>query len=382
MSFKKRYGEDNWLWTPDPTMTGSSPLSDTVKFWLDGDYTASFVTSSFRGYPVISTATDRVASISFIGDSSYPPVYPITASAGTDGEIGNRSTIWFSNVVGVGSQPIRNFQIGRMTSSIGAIDNKLPGDDEARAVFYVAKFHGWRTALAGYAWQYGDNAANQTYGLGGNPSGSADLESGWAHSKATLFLSRYGSTKNFTSGSEDLVSRASVTQVFYQFHEQGSGNGGISINGASAQYTYSGATLETNVDSNGSFFFGGEVENSAVRPHWTLAEMIIIDGVPSTSDRQRIEGYLAHKWDQTGSLPSDHPYKSTPPYNGRPIPITYDIDSGAEPFPDGTTDFVIRAYQNISSQYDRNTDQVPFSKVIKGPRNLRGRISAYSSSLG
>jgi hypothetical protein len=382
VSFKKRYGEDNWLWTPDSTMTGSSPLADTVNFWLDADYTSSFTTTTVGGYPVISTAQDRIANIAFVGDATYPPVYPTTASAGTNADIGNRPTIWFSNVINVGSQPIRNFQIGRMTSSIGAIDGKLPGDDEARAVFYVAKFHGWRTALAGYAWQYGDNAANQTYGLGGNPSGSADQESGWAHSQATLFLSRYGSTKNFTSGSEDLVSRASVTQLFYQFHEQGSGNGGISINGASAQYTYSGVTLETNVDSNGSFFFGGEVENSAVRPHWTLAEMIIIDGVPSTSDRQRIEGYLAHKWDQTDSLPSDHPYKTTPPYNGRPIPITYDITASAPEFPSIASNFTVNAYKNISVQFDRNTDQVPFSKVIKGPRNLRGRISAYSSSLG
>jgi hypothetical protein len=34
----------------------------------------------------------------------------------------------------------------------------------------------------------------------------------------------------------------------------------------------------------------------------------------STVTRQQIEGYLAHKWGLTGSLPAGHPYKTTPPY--------------------------------------------------------------------
>ena len=33
----------------------------------------------------------------------------------------------------------------------------------------------------------------------------------------------------------------------------------------------------------------------------------------SIENRQRIEGYLAHKWNLAASLPSDHPYKSAPP---------------------------------------------------------------------
>lgn len=30
--------------------------------------------------------------------------------------------------------------------------------------------------------------------------------------------------------------------------------------------------------------------------------------------RQKLEGYLAHKWGLTANLPADHPYKTTPPY--------------------------------------------------------------------
>jgi hypothetical protein len=44
-----------------------------------------------------------------------------------------------------------------------------------------------------------------------------------------------------------------------------------------------------------------------------IAEIIVIDGVSTTNTRQRIEGYLAHKWGLASNLPIGHPYKSTPP---------------------------------------------------------------------
>ena len=44
-----------------------------------------------------------------------------------------------------------------------------------------------------------------------------------------------------------------------------------------------------------------------------IAEFIIVDGVASTSDRQKVEGYLAHKWGTTSALASSHPYKSSQP---------------------------------------------------------------------
>jgi hypothetical protein len=44
-----------------------------------------------------------------------------------------------------------------------------------------------------------------------------------------------------------------------------------------------------------------------------IAEVIVIGSVVDTSTRQMIEGYFAHKWGLTASLPNDHPYKSSPP---------------------------------------------------------------------
>jgi hypothetical protein len=45
----------------------------------------------------------------------------------------------------------------------------------------------------------------------------------------------------------------------------------------------------------------------------TLSEFVVSTNVITTTDRQKLEGYLAHKWGLEGNLPADHPYKSAAP---------------------------------------------------------------------
>lgn len=44
-----------------------------------------------------------------------------------------------------------------------------------------------------------------------------------------------------------------------------------------------------------------------------ISEMIVNNGVLSTLDRQRLEGYLAWKWGLESNLPAGHPFRNTPP---------------------------------------------------------------------
>ena len=44
-----------------------------------------------------------------------------------------------------------------------------------------------------------------------------------------------------------------------------------------------------------------------------IAEVIISSSAVSSDIRQKLEGYLAHKWGLTANLPSDHPYKLVGP---------------------------------------------------------------------
>jgi hypothetical protein len=47
--------------------------------------------------------------------------------------------------------------------------------------------------------------------------------------------------------------------------------------------------------------------------NYELAEVLAINTELSTSDRQKLEGYLAHKWGLAGNLPADHPWKNQAP---------------------------------------------------------------------
>jgi hypothetical protein len=44
-----------------------------------------------------------------------------------------------------------------------------------------------------------------------------------------------------------------------------------------------------------------------------MAEAVVCIGTLSQSDREKLEGYFAHRWGIESSLPSGHPYKSSPP---------------------------------------------------------------------
>jgi len=44
-----------------------------------------------------------------------------------------------------------------------------------------------------------------------------------------------------------------------------------------------------------------------------IAEVVICDALLSGTDREKVEGYLAHKWGLESNLPSTHPYKSSAP---------------------------------------------------------------------
>lgn len=48
-------------------------------------------------------------------------------------------------------------------------------------------------------------------------------------------------------------------------------------------------------------------------PDIDLGEILIFRSALSTADRQKVEGYLAHKWGIAANLPAGHPYKSSPP---------------------------------------------------------------------
>lgn len=63
----------------------------------------------------------------------------------------------------------------------------------------------------------------------------------------------------------------------------------------------------------GKLQIGGVDDISVRRFAGTLAEVVVLDTSASTENRQKLEGYLAHKWGLAANLPANHPYKTAPP---------------------------------------------------------------------
>jgi hypothetical protein len=89
----------------------------------------------------------------------------------------------------------------------------------------------------------------------------------------------------------------------------GGPNAALIVNGD----TPGGTFTVTDTGTDGPFYLGG-INGSSYRDfEGDISEVIILPYVPSESVRQRIEGYLAHKWGFTSKLPMDHPYKNLAP---------------------------------------------------------------------
>jgi hypothetical protein len=69
-----------------------------------------------------------------------------------------------------------------------------------------------------------------------------------------------------------------------------------------------------NTTSDG--FSIGSLQGAAVATYYTamtVGEILVFHTAIDTDTRQRVEGYLAHKWGLTANLPAGHPYTTTPP---------------------------------------------------------------------
>lgn len=92
-------------------------------------------------------------------------------------------------------------------------------------------------------------------------------------------------------------------------------DGGVYTAGVGAPF-YSTASNTVGFDSAPKF--GRSVRDPTGSPYlyymdgWT-AEIVLTNAKLGATDRQKLEGFLAHKWGLTGNLDAGHPYRSSPP---------------------------------------------------------------------
>lgn len=89
-----------------------------------------------------------------------------------------------------------------------------------------------------------------------------------------------------------------------------SGSAQLHIDGDLIQTRFTGAPIPSD---NASPLFIGRDPSANRFADVDFAEILLFGGVLSSADRQRIEGYLAHKWGLAANLPAEHPHRATAP---------------------------------------------------------------------
>jgi len=126
--------------------------------------------------------------------------------------------------------------------------------------------------------------------------------------------------------------------------------------GLSKQVLANGKSEGANASAGviGTMAGGGRIGNAVGHGFYggDIAEIIFVTGTVTTADRERMEGYLAHKWGLTAQLPEAHPYKNSVPLalskianlNGDivdadndPLTITWSVISSPAPVTFGDT---------------------------------------------
>ncbi len=167
---------------------------------------------------------------------------------------------------------------------------------------------------------------------------NADLDylAGSTHSafivtKATAFRNIYGAA-NGSAGANSLhVGFSSSTQFRMNFwgndFNLATASSFIPTSGNVLNYVWTpGVSKEifangslqgttTSAGSIGTMAGGGRIGNVVGQGLYggDIAEIIFVTGTVSAADRERMEGYLAHKWQMQAQLPAGHPYKNVSP---------------------------------------------------------------------
>jgi hypothetical protein len=115
---------------------------------------------------------------------------------------------------------------------------------------------------------------------------------------------------------EPIINGTGATPVGIWSEVKTAGSGTLYQNGSSittdSSFTEFSATNTTGYVL-GRRYFTGAVNTASSGLRGYIAELIYASSTLSTLDRQKTEGYLAHKWGLTANLPSGHPYKVNVP---------------------------------------------------------------------
>ena len=184
----------------------------------------------------------------------------------------------------------------------------------------------------------------------------------------------------------------------------------VEFNGANSAIRKNGGTAATGNAGTGDMESGLTIGNVSGEPdsnhrmNGLIGELIFLEGTLAEAERQRVEGYLAHKWGLEANLPAGHPYKDAGPEapivtailngsasdpDGDPLVTTWSVVSGPGPVAfgnssavattatfsmDGTYVLRLTAFDSLDTSYDEVTITVN-DTLIAVPTGLEAVVS-------
>jgi len=248
-------GADQSLWSP-------ANLGSTLKAWYDGNYPESITITSGQ----ISQWNDRSGNALHLTQvtASQRPGY------------------------------VENGINGLSAVAFGGVDDYMEKTGISiipRTIYAVAKWSGGSSTGYARVVHLGNPANNIAFVGKGN--GSNDF--------ATFFGN--GAAWNDTASNTPSQSVANNSIL------------GVINSGATAIPYFNGTAQNSKVgtSTDGTLLYVGS--GSSVTQFWegNIGEILICNTALSTTDRQKLEGYLAWKWKLEGNLPATHPYRYVQP---------------------------------------------------------------------
>ena len=249
-----------WLDANDPLGTGSAPVGGTtITTWYDKSPNAYNATAS--GSPVIQTnSLNLLPGIAFVGNSAATIYYTARIPPNT-----------FSN---------------------------------ATTFFVVYK----NTGNNGYN-------ALLTRSFVGNNIGTPDINN------TNIIIKNTSSQYSYNGYSGTSV--YSTTPSLFQLTIDQTGDAVYEwVTGTAQGVSYQGygPLMPSTADANNDSLYIGTRADNYTSFQGVFYEILAYNTVLSTTDREKIEGYLAWKWGLQADLPAGHPYLSAAPPSGTPSP--------------------------------------------------------------
>jgi hypothetical protein len=275
-----------------------TPADISTSIWFDADDANSITLS---GSSVVQWNDKSGNGIHADGGFTNKPT--VAASS-----LGGRSTLAFGGSAAL--RLVNQSTLGINPTGAGNLFRNKAGASFA-VLYRVNPADTSATSRWAFNWSNGTTPNNTRVGI-------RTYTSGYAYNGAVLARRRLdGDSALFEGDATNHGNAWLIVTAYVDFSGQA---GKIFVDGtlveAPTSWGTSGNTSDTQSQNAtiGAFVSSGSSISEVMRGN--IAEIVAFDSVFNDDTRQRLEGYLAHKWSLTASLPSDHPWKVIPPTPG------------------------------------------------------------------